>query len=98
MTGTIRSNQIQKIFSQNEAYLSLIIVDFSTLPVKNVPIHYPDFSIVDGAGFSKEPDPEKIVRTDPRDANEALGKELHEKTVANFINLTENALKQKRLM
>ncbi|NLJ38100.1 MAG: hypothetical protein GX432_04975, partial [Candidatus Atribacteria bacterium] len=65
---------------------------------KSVPIHYPDFSIVDGAGFSKDPDPEKIVRTDPRDANEALGKELHEKIVVSFIQLTEEALKKKGLL
>jgi creatinine amidohydrolase len=71
------------------------IVDFSTIPDKSLPIHYPDFSIVDGAGFSKEPDPEKIVRTDPRDAKEALGKELHEKIVGDFLNLTKAALKKK---
>ncbi len=82
----------QKFFESNS------IVDLSTLPDKSVPIHYPDFSIVDGAGFSREPDPEKIVRADPRDANEVLGKELYEKTVEKFIAITENALKEKGLL
>ena len=82
----------QKFYDSNS------IVDFSTLPRKNVPIHYPDFSIVDGAGFSKSPDPEKIVRNDPRDANEDLGKELFEKTVKNFIGLMEEALRGKGLL
>lgn len=31
MTGTMSKSQIQKIFSQNEAYLSLIIVAYSIL-------------------------------------------------------------------
>lgn len=82
----------QKLFGSNS------IVDFSTLPDRSVPIHYTDFSIVDGTVFNREPDPEKIVRADPRDANEALGKELHEKIVENLIVLTENALKEKGLL
>ena len=31
MTGTISRSQIQKLFNQNEAYLSLIIVAYSIL-------------------------------------------------------------------
>lgn len=74
------------------------IVDLTTLPEKSVPIRYPDFSIVDGAGFTKNPNPGRIVRSDPRDANEEMGKEIYEKIVKKFIKITEDALKEKGLL
>lgn len=73
------------------------IVDLNTLPPKNIPIRYPDFSIVDGPGFSENPDPDHIVRTDPRDASTELGEKIHEDVVKKFIRLTEEALKKKGL-
>lgn len=71
------------------------LVNLSALPEKGTPIRYPDYSIVDGYGFSENPDPEKIVRTDPRDASEEFGKNIHEDVVKEFIVLTEDALKEK---
>jgi creatinine amidohydrolase len=71
------------------------LVDLSALPEKNIPIRYPDYSIVDGYGFSENPDPDKIVKTDPRDASEKFGKEIHDQVVGEFITLTESALKEK---
>ncbi len=71
------------------------LVDLSTLPRKDIPIRYPDYSIVDGYGFSENPDPEKVVRKDPRNASEKFGKEIHEEVVKEFIALTESALKVK---
>jgi len=79
-------------------YGSDSMVDLTTLPEKGVPIHYSDFSVVDGAGFSKNPHPEKIVKADPRDANEKMGKEIHERIVKKFIKITEDALKKKGLL
>lgn len=70
------------------------IIDLSELPEKDIPIHYPDFSIVDRAGFSKNPDPDRIIREDPRSASEEIGKDIFEKTVQKFIDITKNALKK----
>jgi creatinine amidohydrolase len=79
-------------------YGSDSIVDLTALPEKSVPIHYPDFSIVDGAGFSKNPSPGKIVKTDPRDASEEMGEEIYEDIVKKFIKITQDALKEKGLL
>ena len=70
------------------------IVDLTTLPEKNVPIHYSDFSIVDGPGFTKTPHKDKVVDADPRNANPEFGKELFTKSVEKFVKLTEKALKE----
>lgn len=78
-------------------YSSDLIVDLKTLPEKNTPLHYKDFSIVDGSGFSKNPSPGKIVKTDPRDANVELGKKIHDDTVKKLIKITEKALKEKEI-
>ncbi|KPJ85455.1 MAG: hypothetical protein AMS17_14330 [Spirochaetes bacterium DG_61] len=72
-------------------------VDMSALPKKGIPIRYSEYSIVDGYGFSENPDPAKIVRMDPRNASEEFGKKIHEEIVKEFIVLTENALKEKGL-
>lgn len=79
-------------------YGSDSIVDLTTLPEKSVPIRYPDFSIVDGAGFSKNPSHGKIVKTDPRDASEEMGKKIYENIVKEFIKITQDALKEKGLL
>jgi creatinine amidohydrolase len=73
------------------------LVDLGELPSKDVPIRYPEFSIVDGNGFSKNPSPDKIVQTDPREATAEKGKETFEQTVEMFLKLTNNALKEKGL-
>jgi creatinine amidohydrolase len=78
-----------------ELYGSDTIVELNELPKRSVPIHYQDFSIVDGPGFSENPDPDKIVKTDPRDADKKLGKKIHEDIVKKFIKISEDALKKK---
>jgi creatinine amidohydrolase/Fe(II)-dependent formamide hydrolase-like protein len=60
-----------------------------------VPIHYKDFSIVDGPGFSGKPSPDKVTATDPRDATAEKGRQVFEDTVQMYVGLAEEALKKK---
>jgi creatinine amidohydrolase len=60
-------------------------VDLSTLPERNVPLRYPEFSIVDGQGFTKNPSPDKIVTTDPRDADVNLGKKYLKQKLKHLL-------------
>jgi len=73
------------------------LVDLGTLPKRDKPIHYTDFSIVDGPGFSEKPHPQRIVDADPRDANAARGKKIFEETVTMYADLVAEALKTKKL-
>ena len=73
------------------------LVDMETLPKRNKPIHYTDFSIVDGPGFSENPHPERIVEADPRDADAARGKKIFEETVTMYVDLVTDALEKKKL-
>ena len=68
------------------------IVDLTALPQRGVPIRYADFSVVDGPGFTKTPDKDRVVKADPRDATSEFGKEIFEKSVEKFVHLTEKAL------
>ena len=77
-----------------ELYGNNSIVDLTTLPERNVPIRYPDFSIVDAAGFTRNPSKDRVVQTDPRDATPELGKEIFANTVKKFVKITEDALKE----
>jgi len=77
-----------------EFYGNEQIVDLAALPERNVPIRYPDFSVVDGPGFTKNPHKDKVVTADPRDANAEFGKELFTKSVEKFVKITEKALKE----
>jgi len=72
------------------------LVDLSTLPPRSVPIHYMDFSIVDGQGFSGKPSPDKVTATDPRDATAEKGRQLFEETVRMYLQLAEEALRRKK--
>ena len=85
------------LYYQKLAYDSDSMVDLSQLPERSVPIHYPDFSIVDGAGFSENPSPGRVVQTDPRDAEIEKGKKIFEDAVQLFVEIAEEALKQKKL-
>jgi len=73
------------------------LVDLSALPPRNVPIHYKDFSIVDGPGFSGKPSPDKVTATDPRDASVEKGRQVFEETVKMYVGLSEEALRGKGL-
>ncbi len=73
------------------------LVDLATLPPRATPIKYPDFSVVDGRGFSENPNPGGVVGTDPRDATPEKGKEIFEAAAAMFVGLCEAALKEKGL-
>jgi creatinine amidohydrolase len=73
------------------------LVDLGALPPRNIPIHYKDFSIVDGPGFSGKPSPDRVTATDPRDATAEKGRQVFEETVKMFIGLAEEALKNREL-
>jgi len=73
------------------------LVDLSALPPRNVPIHYKDFSIVDGPGFSGKPSPDKVTATDPRDATAEKGRQVFEETVKMYVGLAEEALQENGL-
>ena len=85
------------LYYQKSAYDSDSMVDLTQLPERSVPIRYPDFSIVDGAGFSDNPSPGRVVQTDPRDATEEKGKKIFEDTVQLFVTIAEEALKRRNL-
>jgi creatinine amidohydrolase len=84
------------LYYQNNVY-GADMVDLSQLPERGVPIRYPDFSIVDGAGFSEKPSPGRVVQTDPRDADRDRGRKIFDDTVQLYVRITEEALKQKGL-
>ena len=79
---------------EKKVYGGQKIVDLAALPPRSVPIRYPDFSVVDGPGFSEKPSPGRIVLTDPRDATVELGQKTFEDTVRMFVDLASSALKQ----
>lgn len=81
------------LYYQNAVYETDSMVDISQLPDKGVPIHYPDFSIVDGAGFSENPSPDRVVQTDPRDSTADKGEGNFEEMVNLYIQLATDALK-----
>ena len=81
------------LYYQNAVYETDSMVDISQLPDKGVPIHYPDFSIVDGPGFSENPSPNRVVQTDPREATADKGKGNFEEMVNLYIQLAADALK-----
>jgi len=68
------------------------VVDLAALPPRSVPIHYKDFSVVDGPGFSDHPQADKIVHSDPRDATAEKGRRIFDDTVAMFAELGVEAL------
>jgi creatinine amidohydrolase len=70
-------------------------VDLSALPPRPVPLRYADFSVVDHRGFTPEPDPERIVRRDPRDASAATGGEIFDLLVRGYVRMTEDALAER---
>jgi creatinine amidohydrolase/Fe(II)-dependent formamide hydrolase-like protein len=80
---------------EKEAFGGEKLVDLSMLPPRSVPIHYPDFSVVDGPGFSEKPAPDRVVRNDPRDATAEKGKAIFDDTVAMYIELAASALKSR---
>jgi len=79
---------------EKEVFGGQKIVDLSALPPRSVPIRYPDFSVVDGPGFSEKPSPDRIVLTDPRDATLEKGKRIFDDTVRMYIDLAKAALKK----
>jgi creatinine amidohydrolase len=79
---------------EKSAFNGQKIVDLSALPPRSVPIRYPDFSVVDGAGFSEKPSPGRIVQTDPRDATAEKGAKIFEATVGMYVEIAGAALKE----
>jgi len=85
------------MYYQQELFGGRQLVDLETLPPRTVPIRYPDFSIVDGPGFSDNPSPGRVVQTDPRDATMEKGLKVFEDTVAMYVELARQALRDKGL-
>ncbi len=73
------------------------MVDLGALPDRGVPIHYHEYSVVAGHGFSRHPDPDRIVREDPRNARAEDGRRFFEEDVAACLERTREALKAKGL-
>ena len=48
--------------------------------------------MVDGAGFSEKPSPDRVVRTDPRDATAEKGQSIFEANAAMYADLGNAAL------
>jgi creatinine amidohydrolase len=85
------------LFYEKEAFAGEKLVDLAALPPRQTPIHYKDFSVVDGPGFSEKPSPGRIVQTDPRDATAEKGRKIFDDTVAMYVALAAKALKEKGL-
>lgn len=85
------------MYLEEESFGGEKIVDLSQLPPRSTPIHYKDFSVVDGPGFSDKPSEGRVVKTDPRDSTAEKGKKIFEDTVDMFIDLAGKALSQKGL-
>jgi creatinine amidohydrolase len=73
------------------------VVDLAELPPLPAPLRYREFSVVDGHGFSRHPDPEKIVREDPRSATARDGAVFFEDAVRACIAAAEAGMKAKGL-
>jgi len=67
-------------------------VDLSRLPDRATPIRYPDFSVVDGPGFTRSPPADRVVREDPRDATRELGAKLCGEAVDKILATVRAAL------
>ena len=81
------------LYYEKELFGGEKIVDLSELPPRSVPIHYLDFSIVDGPGFSENPAAGRVVQDDPRDATPEKGRRIFEDTVKTYLKVAEQALK-----
>ena len=68
-------------------------VDLSTLPPRATPIRYPEFSVVDGPGFTRDPPADRIVLADPRDATAERGAKMFAEAVAKIAAMAEEAVK-----
>jgi creatinine amidohydrolase len=73
------------------------LVDLSRLPSLPTPIHYHEFSVVDGHGFSRHPDPERIVRDDPRASTARDGAQWFAQVVDTCVASAEAGLKARGL-
>ena len=62
------------------------------MPPRASPIRYPDFSIVDGPGCTREPPADRVVRADPRDATVEYGAALCAEAVAKVAAAAVAAL------
>ncbi len=67
-------------------------VDLAALPPRPTPIRYPEFSVVDGPGFSRTPPADRVVRADPRDATSGYGAKLCAEAVAKIVAMAKAGL------
>ncbi len=85
------------LYYEKEVFGGQKVVDLTQLPPRSVPIRYPDFSVVDGPGFSEHPSPGRVVQTDPRDASVEKGRGVFEETVHMYVRLAAEAIKNRGL-
>ncbi|HSV93361.1 MAG TPA: creatininase family protein, partial [Desulfobacterales bacterium] len=67
-------------------------VDLAALPPRQTPIRYPEFSIVDGPGFTRTPPADRVVRADPRAATREYGTKLCAEAVAKIVAMATAGL------
>jgi creatinine amidohydrolase len=67
-------------------------IDLSALPPRQTPIRYPEFSVVDGPGFTRTPPDDRVVRADPRDATREYGAKLCAEAVAKIVAMAKAGL------
>jgi creatinine amidohydrolase/Fe(II)-dependent formamide hydrolase-like protein len=68
-------------------------VDLAALPPRSTSIRYPEFSVVDGPGFTRTPPADRTVRADPRDATREYGAKLCAEAVAKIVAMAEAGLR-----
>jgi creatinine amidohydrolase len=69
-------------------------VDLKTLPARDVPLHYIDYSIVDAPGFTPKYPVDRVVRNDPRDSTSEFGAEIFEQSIDDLARAVENLISQ----
>ena len=67
-------------------------VNLGTLPSRDIPLHYPEFSICDGAAFTANYDPQHITHHDPRDATVQQGRQWFQKAIDEACDLVERMI------
>lgn len=80
------------LYYQENTYHTTEMVKLSELPSLDTQIQYMDYSIVDGNGFSRNPSPNRVVKTDPRNADIKTGKQLYTDTVTRIVGRLEKII------
>lgn len=86
------------MFYGAEMFQGQELVKLETLPARDIPIQYTEFSIVDPCGFSGSPGSGRVTTSaDPRDATPRMGGQIFEDAVRMYVELARAALREKEL-